>query len=92
MQDCGKSKRANPTDCSERLSGKEYGSPQLIRSSDKCATVYNAGTRRTAFLQDSDDESDSEIFHVKRRSSMIMVNRSANNSTSQRFPEQQVIT
>ncbi|WOL13228.1 lysine-specific demethylase JMJ706-like isoform X1 [Canna indica] len=88
IDDGEKSKRTTLVDCSRRHSGSEYGSLQFIPSSDKCKSDCNTGFSKVP-MQDSDD-SDSEIFRVKRRSSMMLAKRSANDLIIPRFPGQQV--
>lgn len=87
MQDCGKPKTSMPADCSRRHI-RSYEIPKFISSYDKrtddCTTGFS-----TVLLQDSDD-SDPEIFRVKRRSSTTLIKRSANDVNSSTVPEQQV--
>ena len=65
-----------PTKCSIKLSGKTDRFLKVMPSSDKCTAVCQAGSRETRPPQESDD-SDSEIFRVKRRSTLSLQKRRA---------------
>lgn len=90
MQDCGKCNKGSQANCFHRSSRSEYASTQFSKSYDKhssdCTMDFSS-----LLPQDSDD-SDCEIFRVKRRSSMNLVKRPVNHVTSTRIPEHQVIS
>lgn len=75
--ECANSNRVKfaPTKCSKKLSSTD-GFSKLVPSSDKCTAVYRAGSHETGPPQESDD-SDSEIFRVKRRSNLSLQKRRA---------------
>ncbi|ONK58949.1 uncharacterized protein A4U43_C08F1390 [Asparagus officinalis] len=64
----------SPTKCSTKLCGSTGGYSKLTDSSDKCIAVNQDGFHETGPPQESDD-SDSEIFRVKRRSTFSLQKR-----------------
>lgn len=76
------------TKSSERVSAGESESAVPV-TSDKTASAANkAGSHDISSLQESDD-SDSDMFRVKRRSSMSIEKRSVGETTM--LPEHQVL-
>lgn len=84
MQECAHNNRLKfaPTKCSKKVSSITDGFSKLMPSSDKCTAVYQAGSHETGPPQESDD-SDSEIFRVKRRSKSSLQKR----RTGDMFPD-----
>lgn len=68
--------RFTPTECSLRSSGGTEGFSKLESSSDESASVCQVDSDETKPPQISDD-SDSEIFRVKRRSTLSLRKRRA---------------
>ncbi|XP_073111647.1 lysine-specific demethylase JMJ13 isoform X2 [Elaeis guineensis] len=75
------------TKSSERVSAGESESAVSV-TSDKTASANKAGPHNILSVQESDD-SDSEMFRVKRRSSMSIEKRSVGETTM--LPEHQVL-
>lgn len=88
---CTNSDKVNlvPTKCSRNVSGSACGPIQLIAPSDRCTSAYQSASSSTSVLQDSDD-SDLEIFRVKRRSTGSLVRKTETEMTSPKIPEKQV--
>jgi len=78
MQGCANNNGAKfaPTTCSTKLSGTTDRFLKLKPSSDKCTAVCQAVSCETRSPQESDD-SDPEIFRVKRRSTLGLQKRRA---------------
>ncbi|KAG1360619.1 lysine-specific demethylase JMJ706 [Cocos nucifera] len=78
-----------PTKRSRNVSHSASGPVQLIPPPNKCRAAYQSDSSVTLVLHDSDD-SDSEIFRVKRRSTGSLVGKTESDMMSPRLPEKQV--
>ncbi|XP_042470245.1 lysine-specific demethylase JMJ706-like [Zingiber officinale] len=87
--DCGKINKGSQANCFHRSSRSEYASTQFSKSYNKHSSDCTMGFS-SVLPQDSDD-SDCEIFRVKRRSSTNLVKRPVNHVTSTRIPEHQAL-
>ncbi|XP_029116101.1 lysine-specific demethylase JMJ13 isoform X2 [Elaeis guineensis] len=74
---------------SRNVSGSACGPIQLVSLSDRCTSVHQSGSSGTSILQDSDN-SDSEIFRVKRRSTLKLARKRENDKASSSLPERKV--
>nr|XP_019701575.2 lysine-specific demethylase JMJ706-like [Elaeis guineensis] len=78
-----------PTKRSRDVSHSASGPIQLIPPPNKCRAAYQSDSSVTLVHHDSDD-SDSEIFRVKRRSTVSLVRKTESDVMSPRLPEKQV--
>ncbi|XP_077244797.1 lysine-specific demethylase JMJ13-like [Tasmannia lanceolata] len=83
-----------PTKSSVKVSGSAPDSSQPSSSYNKHSTTNqdsSSGVQAMPIVAQDSDDSDSEIFRVKRRATMNVEKRPLDNISTSKFPEQQVL-